>query len=108
MHGTFNVSIPSTHIPQFPEEREGVDTYEFVSGLDAPGADEILEEEEMEKDDNPISERGQWRSTSSTIPISGPSNELDIEFTVIGYCFAAASLFASNPNLLFLQFNDSE
>jgi hypothetical protein len=103
VHRTFNVSIPTSHIPQLQEGREdgstGEETFQFVFG-----AAKTAQEEDQEMVDGegdvisyalPEEEKGNWVSSWTGHPISGSDGSRSVEFTVIGYVrpFPASRVF---------------
>lgn len=98
-HRTFNVSIPSSHIPQqrepLPEGSTGEETFQFAFGASSP-AEEQEEGEDENADLNnyafPEEERGNWISSWTGFPISGSDGSRPVKFTVIGYDFATSLL----------------
>jgi len=101
-HKTFNISIPSSHIPQLgegqPDGSAGEETFQFVFGVSksAPEKDEDMAEDETgaEADDYafPEEEKGNWVSFWTGQPISGPDGARLVEFTVIGLTIANSML----------------
>jgi len=101
-HKTFNISIPSSHIPQLqegqPDGSAGEETFQFVFGVSksAPEKDEDMADDETgaEADDYafPEEEKGNWVSSWTGQPISGSDGARLVEFTVIGLTIANSML----------------
>lgn len=102
LHRTFNVSIPSSHIPRRSSSTPTpTSTYHFEyrpSIRPSPPTKRLLEEqnddgyEEGEREE----EKGYWIDDESGVPISGGDDLKAVEFTVIGY---VRSLYLSFDSL---------
>src|ERR1700753_2006364 len=106
VHRTFNVSIPSSHIPHpssTQSQRPQEETFKFVFGVstaksaqnrdqeDAPGANpsqDDIAEDETQPEEHYEEERGQWVSSLTNCPISGLDESKPVEFTVIGCVYS--------------------
>lgn len=92
VHRTFNVSIPSSHIPQVregqPDGSAGEETFQFVFGIPSPAQDEEMADDLA----FPEEEMGNWVSSSTGLPISGSDGMRSVEFTVIGLTVANSML----------------